>query len=160
MDWFRLRNKFLKTRFNEDKKTYNTQRNYCLTLVSKAKKDYYNNLEHKNVADTKTFWKSIKSFLYKKGSTHNKITLVQQDLILDKNDNVAEVLNKFFINIVSSLNFPKYHDKSVNMNHIEDPIATSIEQYKNHPSIVAIKSKTTNKYFKFNSTLKAFKGGN
>ena len=46
------------------------------------------------------------------------------------------------------------------MNHIEGPIATSIEQYKNHPSIAAIKSKTKNKYFKFNSTLKAFKGGN
>ena len=76
MDWSRLRNKFLKTRFNEDKKAYNTQRNYCLTVVSKAKKDYYNNLEHKNVADIETFWKSIKSFLSKKGSTHNKITLV------------------------------------------------------------------------------------
>ena len=77
-----------------------------------------------------------------------------------QNDNVAEVLNKFFINVVSSLNFRKYHDKSVNVNHIEDAIATSIEQYKNHPSIVAIKTKTTNKYFKFNSILKALKGGN
>ena len=76
MDWSRLRNKFLKTRFNEDQKVYNTQRNYCLTLVSKAKKDYYNNLDHKNVANNKNFWKSIKLFLSEKGSTHNKITLV------------------------------------------------------------------------------------
>ena len=76
MDRSRLRKKSLKTRSNEDKKAYNTQRNYCLTLVSKAKKDYYNNLEHKNVAVIKTFWKSIKSFLSKKGSAHNKITLV------------------------------------------------------------------------------------
>ena len=34
----RLRNKFLKTRSNEDKKAYHRQRNYCLTLVRKAKK--------------------------------------------------------------------------------------------------------------------------
>ena len=34
-------------------------------------------------------------------------------------------------------------------------MARSIEQYKNHPSIVAIKSKTANKYFKFNSISKA-----
>ena len=81
--------------------------------------------------------------------------MVEQDLILDKNDNVAEVLNKFFINVVSNLNIPKYHDKSVNIDYIEDPIARSIEQYKNHPSIVAIKSKSTNKYFKFNSISKA-----
>ena len=154
-DRSRLRNKFLKTRSNEDKKAYNTQRNYCLTLDRKAKKDYYNNLDHGNVTDNKTFWKSIKPFFSEKGSTHNKITSVEQDLILDKKDNVAEVLNKFFINLVSNLNISKYHEKSVNIDHIEDPIARSIEKYKNHPSIVAIKSKIINKYFKFNSISKA-----
>ena len=66
MDRSRLRNRFLKTRSTEDKKTYNTQRNYRLTLVRKAKKDYYNNLDHENVTDNKTFWKSIKPFFLKK----------------------------------------------------------------------------------------------
>ena len=136
-------------------KWINTQRNYCLTLVRKAKKYYFNKQDHENVTDNKTFWKSIKPFFSEKGSTHNKITLVEQGLILDKNDNAAEVLNKFFINVVSNLNIPKYHDKSVNIDHFEDPIARSIEQYKNHPTIVAIKSKSTNKYFKFNSISKA-----
>ena len=120
----RLRNKFLKTRSNEDKKAYNTQRNYCLTLFRKAKKDYYNNLDHENVTDNETFWKSIKPLVSEKGPTHNKITFVKQDLILDKND----------------LNIPKYHGKSANIDHIDDSIARSIEQYKNHPSIVAVKS--------------------
>ena len=55
MDRSRLKNKFLKSRSNEDKKVYNTQRNYCLTLVRKAKRDYYNNLDHENVADKKNF---------------------------------------------------------------------------------------------------------
>ena len=110
MDRSRLRNKFLKIRSNEDKETYNTQRNYYLTLVRKAKKDYYNNLDHQNVPDNKTFWKSIKPFFSEKASTHNNIILVKQDLILDKNDNVAEVLNNFFTNVVSNLNIPKYHD--------------------------------------------------
>ena len=66
MDRSRLRNKFLKTRSNEDKKTCDTQRNYCLKLVRKAKKDYYNNLDHENVADNKAFWKSIKPFFFLK----------------------------------------------------------------------------------------------
>ena len=64
-------------------------------------------------------------------------------------------LINFFINVVSNLNIPKHRARSVNIDHIEDPIARSIEQYKNHPSIVAIKSKTANKYFKFNSISKA-----
>ena len=81
--------------------------------------------------------------------------MVEQDLLLDKNDNVAEVLNNYFTNTVSNLNNPKYHDKSVNIHHFEDPIGRSIEQYKNHPIIVAIKRESTNIYFKFNSILKA-----
>ena len=32
MDRSRMRNKFLKTRSNEDKRAYNPQRNYCLTI--------------------------------------------------------------------------------------------------------------------------------
>ena len=83
-----------------DKKAYNTQRNYVLTWFGKAEKDYYNNQEHENVIDNKSFWKSVKPLFSEKGSTHNKITLVEQDLILDKNDNVAEVLNNFFTNVV------------------------------------------------------------
>ena len=77
------------------KKAYNTQRNYCLTLVRKVKKDYYNDVDHENVTDNKTFWKSIKPLFSEKSSIHNKITLVEQDIILDKNDNVADVLNNF-----------------------------------------------------------------
>ena len=148
MDRSRLRNKFLKTRPNEDKRAYSTQRNYCLTLVRKAKKYCYNSLDHENVTYNKTFWKSIKPLFSQKSSTHNKITLVKQDLILDKIDNVAEVLNNFLTNAVSNLNIPRYHDKSVNIDHIQDPIARSTGQYKNHSSIAAIKSKSTNKYFK------------
>ena len=64
-------------------------------------------------------------------------------------------LINFFINVVSNLNIPKHRARSVNIDHIEDPIARSIEQYENPPSVVAIKSKITNKYFKFNSISKA-----
>ena len=80
-------------------------------------------VDHENVTDNKTFWKSIKPAFSEKGSTHNKIALAEQDLILDKKDNVADVLNNFFITVVSNLNIRKYHDKSVNIDHIEDPIA-------------------------------------
>ena len=79
MDRSRLGNKSNKS--NEDKKSYNTQRNYCLTIVRKAKNDYYNNLDHENVTDNKTFPKSIKPLFSEKSLTHNKITLVKQDLI-------------------------------------------------------------------------------
>ena len=51
----KLCNKFLKERTDESKKRYNSQRNYCISLLKKTKKDYYNSLNEKNVSDNKTF---------------------------------------------------------------------------------------------------------
>ena len=136
MGWCQLRKKILKTCYNKDKKEYNTQRKQCLEKPKKEKKNY-NNLDHDNVTDNKTFQKFIKPLFSGKSSTHNKIALVEEDVILDKYGNVTEVLNICFTNVVSNLNIPKHHGKSINVDHMEDPIAISIEQYKNHPSVVA-----------------------
>ena len=73
MNRSRLINKFLRARPIEDKRAYNTQRNYYLTLVKRSKKDYYNNLGHKNVTDKKSFWKSFKLLFSEKSLAHNKI---------------------------------------------------------------------------------------
>ena len=145
MNPYWLRSKFIKAKSNEGKKANNTKRNYCLTLVRKAKKEYHNNF----------FWKSIKPLYSEKSWTHNKIRFAKQNSISDKNDNVAEVLNSFFTNAVSNLNIPKYHDNLVNINHIQDPIARSMEQYENYPGIIAINNKSTNTCFKFNSISKS-----
>ena len=54
MDRRRLRNKFLKNRSAENKLAYYRQRNYCLPLTRKSKRDYYNNLDNRNVTDNKS----------------------------------------------------------------------------------------------------------
>ena len=53
-------------------------RKFCLTLVRKAKKDSCINLDHKNVTENKTFWKSIKSLFSGKSLAKNKIKLIEQ----------------------------------------------------------------------------------
>ena len=50
------------------------------------------------------FWKSIRPPSSVKSSTHNKITLAGPDLILNKSENVAEIPNNSFINVISNLN--------------------------------------------------------
>ena len=52
-----LRNKFLKERNDENKRKYASQRNYCVSLLRKTKKDYYEKLNEKDVNDNKTFGK-------------------------------------------------------------------------------------------------------
>ena len=44
MDRSRLRNKFLKTKSEADKKNYVKQRNYCVSLLRRTKKEYYGSL--------------------------------------------------------------------------------------------------------------------
>ena len=57
------RNKFLKERTDESKKRYALQRHYCVSLLKKTKKNYYDSLNEKDVSDNKTFWKTVKPFL-------------------------------------------------------------------------------------------------
>ena len=56
----RLRNKFLKNRTESNRVSYNKQRNFCVSLLRKTKKDYYGNLNKKDVVDNENFWKSVK----------------------------------------------------------------------------------------------------
>ena len=53
----RLRNIFLKNRSEENKINYNKQRNLCVTLLRKSKREYYQNLSVENVCDKKNFGK-------------------------------------------------------------------------------------------------------
>ena len=63
MDCTSLRNKFIKNRSPENKLAYNRQRNYCVTLTRKSKRDYYNKLDNRNLIGNKLFWKTVKAFL-------------------------------------------------------------------------------------------------
>ena len=45
----RLRNKFLKSRTEENKRKHTKQRNYCVSLLRKVKNKYYSNLNEKDV---------------------------------------------------------------------------------------------------------------
>ena len=79
MDLTRLRNKFLKNISAESKLPYNRQRNYCVSLTRKSMREYYKNLDNRNVTDKKLFWKTVKLFFCL------KIILIEEDEILGNN---------------------------------------------------------------------------
>ena len=85
-----LRNKFLKERTDESKKRYALQRNYCVSLLKKAKKNYYDNLNEKDVSDNKTFWKTVKPFLSDKIVSKEQILLVENEEIISGDSKIAE----------------------------------------------------------------------
>ena len=59
----RLRNRFLKNKNKENRKLLSKQRNKCVSLLRKSKKDYFTKLNEKNITDKKSFWKAVKPIL-------------------------------------------------------------------------------------------------
>ena len=120
MNRTRLRNRFLRTKCIRDKEAYNKQRNYCVSLLRKIKQQYNSNLDHRKIANNKSFWKYIKPHFSDKSSNSNKITLVERDLILEKNDDIAETFNDFFTSVVSNLNIPCFRDPFTDSDQTEN----------------------------------------
>ena len=109
MNRTKLRNKFLRSRSTEDRSAYNQQRNFCLTLVKKGKKDY-NHLDHKKVTNNKSFWRTVKLLFSDKNSSFSKTTLIEKELLLNDDEKISSTLNDFFSNVVFNLNTPPYED--------------------------------------------------
>ena len=93
-------------RSDENKRKYSKQRNYCVSVLRKTEKNYYNNLNEKKITDNKTFWKTVKPFLSDKTPSDEKITLTEKDKIIKTDSKTANVLNTFFSTIISNLNIP------------------------------------------------------
>ena len=59
----KLKSIFHKTRAKEDRNNYKTQRNFCVNRFHNTKKNYFQKVNVKDLADNKKFWKTIKHFL-------------------------------------------------------------------------------------------------
>ena len=73
----RLRNKFLKNRTETNRVCNNKQRNFYVSLLRKTKKDYYGNLNKRDLIDNKRFWKTVKP-LFSDKIKPEKITLLMR----------------------------------------------------------------------------------
>ena len=80
----RLRNKLLNTKSDIDRKAYNKQRNLCVSLIRQEKKNLFNNISKRGIADNKTFWKTVKPLFTDKVQTKSKITLIEKKLFPEK----------------------------------------------------------------------------
>ena len=145
----RLRNLYLKKKTETTRLVYIKQHNYCVSLLRKTKKDHYANLDEKDVADNKQFWRIIKLLLSDKVKSSDKITLVERGEIINENGKNAEILNTFFSNAAKNLKIPACQDTDTLANNISHPILKAITKFRNHPSIIVIKDFNKNSRFDF-----------
>ena len=123
--------------------------NYYVSLLWKTKKDHYANLNEKDVADNKQFWRAVKPLLSDKIKSYEKIALLEGDEIIIEDGENAEILNTFFSNAVENLKIPEYQEIDPFANNISHPIFKTILKYRNHPSIAAIKNLNKGSRFEF-----------
>ena len=88
----RLRNKFLNTKNDLDRKAYDKQRNYVVSLFRKEKKEICGNLNTSILTEDKTFWKTVKPFLAEKSKKVSKITLIEDNQVISQDKEMAKYL--------------------------------------------------------------------
>ena len=78
------------------------QQNHCVNLLRKTKKNYFTNLNIKDITDSKTFWKTIKPNFDEEGAGSSKTILSEKGSILNDNKKTCNTMNHYFKNITKT----------------------------------------------------------
>ena len=103
----RFRKKFLKNPTDLNKVLYNKQRNYCVSLLRKEKKEYFAKLNEKAITDNRKFWRNINLFPLDKVKSKEAIILVKNGNIESKEMEVSKTFNDFSSILFKILKFRK-----------------------------------------------------
>ena len=94
-----FRNKFLKNTNDQNKLHYNKQRNYCISLLRKEKKEYFARLNEEDITDNRKFWYTVKPFHSDKVKSREAIILVNNENIKSNENEMANTFNDFGISV-------------------------------------------------------------
>ena len=103
----KLHNSFLKEKSEVFRKAYTTQRNYRINLLRKTKREYFANIKINNIADNKKFWQTVKPLFSDKINHRETINLIDNEVTLSNDEEIAETFNKYFCNIAKNLSLPE-----------------------------------------------------
>ena len=148
----RLKNKYNKNRIVQNWEAFRTQCNSCVNLFRTQKRNFYKNLDISQITDNKKFWNTVKPFISNKNKANAKITLIEDERITSKDEEVAETLHKYFVNVTDSLGITENSEIITSTDGVTDPIDQALSKYSNHPSIRKIRSLVQNDgLFHFNN---------
>ena len=129
-----LKNVFNKNRTPKTWDSYKKQRNFCVNLLRKTKRKYFENIDVKDINNNKKFWNKIKPFFSNKASNTNKLMLIENNNLISEEPVLANTMNQDFTNITKQLNI-KHSPQLKNLEGI-------INYYHNRISIVKITNNT------------------
>ena len=128
---------FLQNKNEENRKLFCKQKNNCVLLLRKSKKDSFANLNERNITDNKRFWKTPEHFLTKKIPFPERKDLTEEgsNSLLRNCEKVAKELNNLFANTVKNLNIPNYENCNFLAENIDNPTLKAIVKCRNLSSI-------------------------
>ena len=85
------------------RKEYKRQRNFCVNLLKKTKKDHFANLDVNSVLDNRKFWQNFKPLFSNKVKAKTTIKLIENDETIDNEIKIAKIFNEYFVNNVKNL---------------------------------------------------------
>ena len=151
MKSFKLKNKANRTKLQEDIAKYKKQRNLVVKLNRDSKLRYFHNIETSK--NSKPFWNVCKPYFSNKHAhgdskiilienekiTNNANEVIKKETLLVSNDVIAKTFNKHFAETVETLN--TFEWPSNNTDLLNDQLTAIIKKFRNHPSIIKLKSK-------------------
>ena len=145
-----LASKYRRSPTDENLNAWKKHKNYCSNLYKKERKNYYESLDMNNLTDNKKFWDTIKPIFSNKAKGSSNITLVEDKKLITSEKDVAETLNKHFIESVRKLVENDSSSAYITENSTKtDPISKIIDKFRYHPSILSIKKNVKSMKFSF-----------
>ena len=92
----------------------------------------------KKVTDNKHFWKTIKPKFFDKVLKDEKIVLGEADKVITAESDLEKIFKDHFEDIVGSLHI----ERPCKVDFDREPVANSIKNFSQHPSILKIKENT------------------
>ena len=144
---------YLRLGSNEAKLTSTRQRNYYSPFTRKREKQFYRNLDIKDVIDKNTFWKTIKPLFPDRTKSSNTMILLEKDKVVTDNGEIAKRLNSsleiYYKDFYKSLEIPESENIDQRYEQIQTPTLKAIVKFRKHPNIKAINNSFANRSFCF-----------
>ena len=134
-----LKSKYLKSKSDEDLRTFKKQKNFTKRLAKKERVKYFANLDLNKYTDNIKFWHTVKPMFSHRGFGSKKITLVENGEVIADDELNAKSFNGFFIDAVSSLSIQENKALLDEIDDISEPVKRAIKKLGHHPSIMGIK---------------------
>ena len=120
-------------------------------MIRSQKKNFFSNINTCDITDKKTFWKTVKPFFTGKIKTKSKTKLIEKkfvsqegqeeivsEKIITEDQAVAEVFNKFFINIVPNLKISTDHGYDNDFIATDAQVTNTVNNFRNHSITIMI----------------------